>query len=94
MFVESITAPGSELAEWNERMRLLTDPPAHLIASIAWQGEDGLATSVNVWDSPEAVADFFVERVAPLLEAGGEPSVKPIRHGEPVAVYLRGVRSA
>ena len=68
---------------------MLTEPPAALIASIAWQTEDGRVTAVNVWDSAEAVADFFVERVHPIVEAEGEPATKPMRHGEPVALYLR-----
>jgi hypothetical protein len=89
MFVETITTPRDEWIRWNERLRMLTEPPAALIAGIAWQTENGDVTSVNVWDSPEAVADFFVERVHPFVAVEGSPAITPTRHGEPLAVYLR-----
>jgi hypothetical protein len=73
MFVETITTPRDEWDRWNERLRMLAEPPARLIASIAWQSDSGEVTSVNLWESPDAVADFFVERVHPLVEAEGEP---------------------
>ena len=41
-----------------------------LVASIAWLGKDGDVTSVNVWDSPQAVGDFYMERVGPIVQAG------------------------
>jgi hypothetical protein len=90
VFVETITTSRDEWEHWNERLRTLTEPPEALVASIAWRTDDANITVINVWDSPEAVADFFVERVHPIVEAEGEPASKPIRHGEPVAVYLRG----
>lgn len=90
MFVETITAPRDAWDRWNERLRMLTEPPAALIASIAWQTEIGDVTAVNLWESPEAVAEFFVERVHPhVVDAEGEATTEPERHGEPVAVYLR-----
>jgi len=67
-----------------------TDPPEALAATIVWESGDGQVTSLNVWDTPGAVADFYMERVRPLVEAEGEPSNKPQRHGEPVAFYRRG----
>ena len=90
MFVETITSSRDEWERWNDRLRMLTDPPSALVASIAWMTDDGSITAINVWDSPEAVADFFIERVYPIVQAEGEPPSKPIRYGEPVAVYLRG----
>ena len=48
-----------------------------------------LSTALNVWDSPEAVADFYVERVGAIAQAEGEPLNKPQRHGTPLAVYIR-----
>jgi hypothetical protein len=89
MFVETITAPRDEWERWNERIRLLTDPPEALVASIAWDAGDGKVTGVNVWDSAEAIGEFFVARVHPTIQELGEPSTKPMRHGPPVAVYLR-----
>ena len=89
MFVETITQPAAEWRHWIGQLRLLDDPPTALVASIAWEPGDGTITNVNVWDSPEAVGDFYLERVAAIVEADGEPEDKPIRHGEPVHVYVR-----
>src|SRR5262245_53462282 len=71
-----------------------TDPAAvrssaALISSVAWAGVDGMMVHVNVWDSPSAVADFFEERVQPVIEADGPPEYKPLRHGLAVAAYFR-----
>ncbi|MGE5830787.1 MAG: hypothetical protein ACM30G_20830 [Micromonosporaceae bacterium] len=90
MFAETVTVPAREWHAWTTRLRLLTEPPAALVGSIAWRVADGSVMHVNVWDSPAAVADFYLERVEPLIMADGPPSAKPVRHGEPVAVYLRG----
>lgn len=89
MFVETITAPREEWERMTERLRMFTDPPAALVASVAWSAEEGVVTSLNVWDTPEAVADFYVERVGPIVQAEGEPANKPKRHGKPIAVYIR-----
>ena len=89
MFVETITSTAEEWHRWNERLRMLTDPPAALVVSIAWNAGDGEISAVNVWDTAEAVAEFFVERVHPIVAAEGEPPVSPTRHGEAVAVYVR-----
>jgi hypothetical protein len=67
----------------------LDDPPGALIASIAWNSGDDEVTGVNVWETPGAIAEFFMERVGPFVEAEGEPSRKPQRRGEPLAFYLR-----
>jgi hypothetical protein len=89
MFIETIVLPHGEWERWHERLRLLDDPPEALIASIAWDSGDGEVTGVNVWETPGAIADFFMERVRPLVEAEGEPTNKPQRRGEPLAFYLR-----
>jgi hypothetical protein len=65
------------------------DPPEALIATIAWDSGGGQVTGVNLWDTPEAIADFYVERVGPIVAVEGEPANKPQRHGEPLAFYLR-----
>lgn len=62
---------------------------AALIATIVWDSGAGQVTSVNVWDTPGAIADFYMDRVRPIVEAEGEPTSKPERHGEPLAFYLR-----
>ena len=89
MFVETIALPRSEWERWHERLRYSSDPPPALIATIVWDAGDGQVTGVNLWDTAEAVADFYMERVRPIVEADGEPSNKPQRHGEPLAFYLR-----
>jgi hypothetical protein len=89
MFVETVRSTRDEWDRWNDRLRLLDEPPLALVAAIAWQDTDGSVTAVNVWDTAEAVADFYVERVGPLVRSGGEPPAKPTRHGEPVAIYIR-----
>jgi hypothetical protein len=89
MFCETITAPREEWERWTERLRITSEPPDALIASIAWLGKDGQVTSANVWDSPQAVGDFYLERVGPIVQSEGEPLNKPERHGEPLAVYVR-----
>lgn len=92
MFVETITAPAEVWHRWTDRLRLFSEPPAALFASIAWDNGDGTITAVNVWDTPSAVADFFLERVEPVIAAEGKPDYKPVRHGEPVASYFRQER--
>ena len=89
MFVETIVLPRAEWERWYERLGYITSPPSALVSMIAWDSGDGHVTSVNVWDSPGAIADFFMERVRPMVEAEGEPTNKPQRHGEPLAFYAR-----
>ena len=89
MFVETITAPGEVWRHWTDRLRLLTEPPSTLFASVAWDNGDGTISALNIWDNPSAVADFFLERVEPVIAAEGNPNYKPLRHGEPVASYFR-----
>jgi len=89
MFVETVTSPRELWQQWTTSLRLISEPPSALVAFVAWDVRDGLITSVHVWDSPSAVADFFVERVQPLIDAEGPPDYKPVRHGNAVAAYFR-----
>ena len=90
MFVETITSPREEWETWSQRIASLTDdPPEALVASVTWDAGDGKVTTLNVWDSAEAIAEFFVASVHPVIQELGEPSGKPARHGPPVAVYIR-----
>ena len=91
MFVETIAAPSEAWQHWTDRLRLYSEPPSALFASIAWDNGDGTIRGVNVWDHPSAVADFFLERVQPIIAAEGEPDYKPVRRGEPVASYFRNL---
>ena len=88
MFIERVTAPREEFELWDARLRMATEPPPALVASIAWES-DGEVTCINVWDSPEAIADFFLERVRPFVEADGPPRNKPQRLGHAVRAYVR-----
>jgi hypothetical protein len=89
MFDETIALPRPEWERWHERLRYSSDPPDALVATIVWSSGEGQVTGVNLWDSPAAVGDFYLERVGPIVEMEGEPANKPQRHGEPLAVYLR-----
>ena len=90
-FIETIVAPHAEWKTFTDRIRLFSEPPAALMAAIAWDGGEGRVVQVNLWDEPSAVADFFIERVMPVVERYGAPSSKPARHGPPVASYFRAV---
>ena len=89
MFVETITSPRDEWERWRERLTLDEKPPAGLVASIAWHAGEGAVTVLNLWDSPDSVAEFYVDRVHGLVQELGEPAGKPERHGQPLAVFLR-----
>jgi hypothetical protein len=89
MIVETIVVPRGEWERWQERLRVVTEPPEALIATVSWDSGNGEVTTVNVWETPEAIADFFMERVRPIVEAEGEPANKPQRHGEPLSVFVR-----
>jgi hypothetical protein len=89
MFVETVSAPREQWQIWTERLRLFTDPPPALVGSIGWLADGSTIINVNVWDSAAAVADFYLDRVEPIIEAYGQPAHKPVRHGEPVVVYVR-----
>ena len=89
MFVESITQPKDEWQRWSEKLRTYSEPPQALAVAIAWDNGDGTITQLNVWDEPGAVADHFMDRVLPIVQAEGEPDHKPERHGEPLAIHVR-----
>ena len=88
MFIERVITSRRDFEVWDARLRMVTEPPSALVASIAWES-DGAVTCINVWDSPEAIADFFLERVRPFVEAEGPPADKPERLGEPIRAYVR-----
>ena len=85
---ERLTAPRAEFDDSVERLRLLSEPPSSLVASIAWETNDEV-TAVNVWDLPDAVADFYGERVDAVVEQHGPPANKPQRLGPPLHAYFR-----
>ena len=89
MFIETITAPREEWERWKDKIDMVNDPPDALVALVAWESSDGQVTQANVWDNPGAVADFFMKHVSPIIEVEGEPVNKPLRHGEPLAIFLR-----
>ena len=89
MFVETITAPNEVWRHSTDRLRLFSEPPPAPFASIAWDNGDGTVSALNVWDQPAAVADFFLERVEPVIASEAKPDYRPVRRGEPVASYFR-----
>jgi hypothetical protein len=89
MFVETVTAPRELWEQWSTRLRLFSEPPPALVATVASDAGDGMITSLNDWDNPSAVADFFVDRIQLVIEAEGPPDYKPVRHGNAVATYFR-----
>ena len=94
MFVETVTAPRELWQQWTISLRLFSEPPPALVATVAWDIGDDMITSVNIWDNPSAVGDFFLERVQPVIEAEGLPDYKPVRHGNAVATYFRAAPSS
>ena len=89
MFIETITSPRDEYEHWAALLRTVEDPPTGLVASIAWEAGDGNVTVLNAWATPAAVADAYMERVLPIIEAQGEPANKPDRHGESIHFWIR-----
>lgn len=65
MFVETVTSPEQEWRRWSEKLQLHKDRPATRVASVAWRSDDGTVVQLDVWDTPGAVADNFIERVRP-----------------------------
>lgn len=51
---------GPEWDKWQDRLKLGTDYPSALVATITWDSGEGQVTSLNVWDSAEAVGDFYM----------------------------------
>ena len=88
VFIERVTAPRDEFELRDARLRMVTEPPPALVASFAWES-GGEVTCINVWDSPQAIADFFLERVQPFVDAEGPPANKPQRLGPAIRAYVR-----
>jgi hypothetical protein len=89
MFMDKVTTTRDAAEEvWNES-KLLDDPPRSMLALLAW-AEDGLVTTVSVWESAASRGQVAADRIMPLFEQG----VLDERHGSPhpipaVKVYLR-----
>ena len=89
MFVETITSDRDEWEMLDRKLRMREDPPNGLVASVTWDIGDGKVTMLNVWDEPGHISDFNVERAASAFAEVGQPTGKPKRHGEPIAVFIR-----
>jgi len=89
MFVETITSDREQWEMLDRKIRMRDEPPDGLVASITWDAGDGRVTMLNVWEQPGQIADFYVERAAPVFAEIGQPTGTPKRHGEPVAVFIR-----
>lgn len=90
MFMEIVTGSRREAALVEENSRMFADPPAGLLAAVAWESGDDDVTTLMVWETPKAHGDFSFERMMPLFESGvmSEVKGKPERL-TPVKVYLR-----
>ena len=89
MFVETITSARDEWESFSQGTRLTSDPPSALVLSVAWDVGEGRVSVLNVWESADAISDFYVERTHSLIQQRGEPADKPKRHGEPLEVFVR-----
>jgi hypothetical protein len=89
MFVETVNSPRDQWETWNERLRVTEDPPDGLILAVAWDAGDGRVGELHVWESPDKIADVYIERVQHLVAEFGEPEDKPKRHGPPLSFWLR-----
>ena len=79
MFVESITSSREEWQRFSQGVRLASDPPEALVLSVSWDAGEDRVTVLNVWDTAEAVADFYVDRVHTLIQQHGEPIPPVVR---------------
>jgi hypothetical protein len=89
MFAETIDSDREEWEQWNERLRPAEDPPEGLVLTISWDAGEGRVGQLNVWESPDKIADAYVERVQHVIAELGEPKDKPKRHGPPLSFYMR-----
>lgn len=89
MFAETVTIPCTHAQAVWDRSRIFSEPPAGLLAAIAWESGRDNVTTVMVWETPAARGDFAAERMVPLYEAGvlGEEHGHPERV-TPVQVYV------
>jgi hypothetical protein len=90
MFAETITLPRAQAQTVSDHSRLFAEPPAGLLAAIAWEAGGDDITTVMVWETPAARGDFAAERMVPLVADGtlGEEHGHPERV-TPVELYLR-----
>ena len=58
MFVETITSSRELWETMTGRTRLISEPPESLVVSVAWDDGEGRVTVLNVWETPDAIADF------------------------------------
>lgn len=69
MFTEIVTTNLAETERVTGASHLYTDPPAGLLAAITWRTRDGEASTLLVWQTPEARGLWSAERMMPLFES-------------------------
>ncbi len=89
MFMDKVITTRDVAEEVWETSKLLDEPPDSLLALLAWE-EDGLVTTVSVWESAADRGQVAADRFMPLFERG----VLDERHGSPhpvetVKIFLR-----
>ena len=88
-FAEVVVTTPAEVEEVFERARVLTDPPAGLVAVVGWETGPDEVTVVMVWSDPSARGDAALERFMPMLEDGTFRPTKPERI-HPTHLLVRG----
>ena len=88
-FAEVVVTTPAEVGEVFERARVLTDPPAGLVAVIGWETGADETTVVMVWSDPSARGDAALERFMPMFEDGTCRPAKPERI-HPTHLLVRG----
>ncbi len=66
---------------FGEKLDVAANPPAGLVIHVAGYSDDGVFRIFEVWESREAQARFYEERLAPLIEemmaaGAGDPPLK------------------
>lgn len=89
MFVETIDSERDEWEQWEERLGLGENPPDGLVLHLVWDAGGGRVGQLNVWDTPDKVSDFYVERARHVIAELGEPKGKPHRHGSALVFFMR-----
>ncbi len=90
VFIEQVTAPREEFELWDARLGMVTQPPPALALSVAWES-DGVVTCINVWDSPQAIADFFLAAGA-TLRRGRRPTSEQASTPRPRSPSIHSAR--
>jgi hypothetical protein len=89
MFMDTVQTTSAELDLVDQKTGLFSDPPAGLLAALAWEGPtEGLVTLLMVWETPGARGDFGFQHMMPLRESGEVTAKAEIV--KPYKTFVRG----